>query len=101
MSSKEKEAVSHAFCKLSGQNGCEIDPEGAVALLEKVKRKRKGEACWMLGLCCEYGIGIEQDTLRAISLYERSCDMGNSVGKILLFNYKVKRGSGVMKVECL
>ena len=48
----------------------------------------------MLGLCCEYGMGIEQKKARAELLYRESCE-GGSVGcELLKENGSGGRGSG-------
>ena len=90
-----------AFYKLTGLGDVEIDEEGAVALLEECAKDGDSEAKWMLGLCCEYGMGIEQDIERAELLYRESKEGGNIVGEFLLENGEGKRGSGVMKVRGL
>ena len=96
-----------AYCKLSGRGGVEVDADGAVTLLEERIKDSDCEAQWMLGLCCEYGIGIEQDIQRAEKLYRESCEGGNVVGEFLLkndnwsWNGKGGRGTGVMKVNGL
>ena len=87
--------TEQAYSKLSGRGGEEIDPEGAVVLLEERSRKGDDEAKWMLGLCCEYGMGIKQDTERAQLLYQQSFDAGNPVGRFLFYNDDHERGSGV------
>ena len=46
---------------LSGLGGVAVDEDGAVALLQERVKDRDTDAMWMLGLCCEYGRGIEQD----------------------------------------
>ncbi len=90
-----------AFYKLSGRGGVEIDVDEAVALLEERAKDGDCEAKWMLGLCCEYGMGIEQDIERAEMLYRESCEGGNVVGKFLKKNGRGGRGTGVMKVDGL
>ena len=76
-----------AFFKLSGRGGAEVDVDGAVDLLkERCEEEEDGEAMWMLGLCCEYGIGTKQDIERARLLYEQSRRKKNIVGKFLLNN---------------
>ena len=84
-----------AFYKLSGR-GTEFDPEGAVPLLEDRAEKGDGEALWMLGVCCEYGIGMERDTVRAELLYYQSCQTKNVVGTFLSKNNGGGRGTGTM-----
>ena len=87
-----------AFYKLSGVGGVEVDEKGAVVFLEERAKDGDSEAKWMLGLCCEYGMGIEQDIERAELLYRQSKEGGNVVGKFLLENDGDGRGSGVMIV---
>jgi len=90
-----------AYYKLSGLGGTEVDADEAVALLEDRAKEEDCEAKWMLGLCCEYGMGIEQDIERAEVLYRESREGGNIVGDFLMKNGSGGRGSGVMKVEGL
>ena len=90
-----------AYYKLSGRGGAEVDAEGAVVLLEERAKEGDCEAKWMLGLCCEYGMGIEQDIERAEVLYRESFKGGNVVGNFLMWNFFGGRGSGVMKVNSL
>ena len=96
-SGEETSKAIIAFRKLSGRDGVEVDSKGAVAMLEECVKKGDGEAAWMLGLCCEYGIGIEQDIERAGLLYQQSCETGNAVGMFLLWNGRGGRGNGVIK----
>ena len=91
-----------AWYKLSGRGDADVDVDDAVVLLEERVKDKDAEAIWMLGLCCEYGIGCEQDIERAEQLYQQSCDSGSVIGKFLAENGKDGRGSGVMNVaECL
>ena len=89
-----------AYYKLSGRGGVDVDVDGAVALLKERVMKGDGEAKWMLGLCCEYGIGTEQDIERAEMLYRESYEGGNGVGEFLMKNGKGDL-RGVMKVKGL
>ncbi len=87
-----------AWYKLSGLGGCEIDENGAVALLEEGIKERYAEAMWMLGLCNEFGRGCEQDIERGEELYKQSSEVGNEIGKIL---YRMhERGSGYFEANC-
>ena len=90
-----------AYFKLSGLGGAEVDADEAVVLLEERAKDRDCEAMWMLGLCCEHGMGIEQDGKRAKVLYRKSCEGGNDVGEFLMKNGRSDRGSGMMKVNSL
>ena len=63
------------------------DAEEAIALLEE-RSKSDPKAVWMLGLCNEYGVGVEQNWERARGLYKRwrsmksaSKKIGNVLGK--------------------
>lgn len=82
----ERAKTAVAFYCLSGKDSAEIDLDGAVALLEERTKDRDAEAMWMLGLCCEFGIGTERDVMRGMSLYRQSRDSGNTIGEFLLGN---------------
>ena len=97
----ERAKTKVAFNKLSGSGGVEVDADGAVALLEERAKDKNCEALWMLGLCCEYGIGTEQDIERAEKLYRKSSEGGNVVGEFLMKNDEGGRGTRVMKVNGL
>ena len=90
-----------AFFKLSGRGGVKVDAEGAVALLEEREKEGDCKAKWMLGLCCEYGIGTAKDIERAKKLYRESNAGGNIVGEFLKKNAKGGRGTGLMIVSSL
>ena len=90
-----------AYCMLSGSGSVKVDADGAVALLEERIKDEDCEAMWMLGLCCEYGVGIEQDVERANKLYRESLKGGNVVGKFLLNYRSGGRGTGEMKLKSL
>ncbi len=91
-----------AWLKLSGLGGADVDEEGAVALLEeRVKAGYDGDAMWMLGVCYEYGIGIEQDIEQAEMLYKQSSEKGNKSGAFFESRGGYKRGSGKMKIKRL
>ena len=90
-----------AWYKLSGRGGAEVDEDGAVVLLEERTEDKDAEAMWMLGMCCEYGMGCEQDLERAESLYKQSGEGRSVIGKFLAENGRDERGSGVMKVTGL
>ena len=76
-----KSEASDGSTESARHGGTEVDPEKAVALLKKRVKKKDAEAMWILGLCCEYGIGIEKDLERAESLYEQSREKGNEIGE--------------------
>ena len=90
-----------AWYKLSGCGGAEVDGEGAVALLKERVKDKDVEAMWMLGMCCEYGMGCEQDLERAEELYKESRAGGSVIGDFLAENGKDERGSGMMSVPGL
>ena len=85
MESGDEEAKTKvARYKLSGRGGVEVDADGAVALLEERAKEGDCEARWMLGMCCEYGVGTEQDIERAEKLYREYREGGNAVGDLLM-----------------
>ena len=85
-----------AFYKLTGLGGAEVDEDEAVVLLEERAKDGDSEAKWMLGLCCEYGMGIEQDIERAKLLYQQSYKAGNFVGEFLWWNGEGDSESGIV-----
>ena len=86
-----------AWYFLSGYCDAEVDAGKAVALLEERVKEDDTEAMWMLGLCCEYGMGTEQDLERAETLYRQSRDEENRIGKYFAENRGDGRGNGVLR----
>ena len=76
---------------LEGSHGMERDAEAAVALLEE-KAQGDAEAMWMLGVCCEFGMGTKQDVERAEQLYKRGAEQGNATAKLLSNTLKNQNG---------
>ena len=98
----EKAKATVAFYQLTGRGGAKVDADEAVSLLYECTKDRNTEAMWMLGLCCEYGEGTEQDIDQAVSLYQRACGgYGFVAGEFLYWNTKGGRGTGLMKVDSL
>ena len=83
---EKKAKTKHAWYKLTGCGGAEIDKDDAVALLEERVKDKDSEAMWMLGLCYEFGMGCEQDVEEAVKLYKLCCDSWNEIGKFLCEN---------------
>ena len=90
-----------AFYKLSGRGGIEVDVEGAVSYLKERADAYDDQAMWMLGVCYEYGIGVEKDVDMAERLYNDSRYKGNGIGMFLAENKKRERGSKEIEVESL
>ena len=90
-----------AWYKLSGRGGAEVDEDGAVVLLEERVKENDFEAMWMLGLCCEYGMGCEKDMERAELLYMQSGEGKNVIGQFLAAHGKEGMGVGVIKARSL
>ena len=86
-----------AWYYLSGNCSAEVDADKAVVLLEERVKEDDAEAMWMLGLCCEYGMGTEQDLERAKSLYRQSKDKGNYIGNFFAENRRTGRGTGILQ----
>ena len=98
----ESAKTTLAWYMLSGYGGADVDADGAVALLEERVKDRDAEAMWMLGVCYEFGIGIEQDIERASRLYNQSKAGGNEIGENLAKNVRMhEKGSGYLKISCL
>ena len=98
---EESAKTKLAWYKLSGMGGAKVDVDGAVKLLEERVKGKDGEAMWMLGLCKEYGRGIERDIEGAEKLYEGSKEAGNEIGEILAEKGDWERGSGKMGMRSL
>ncbi len=94
---EESAKTKLAWFKLCGRGGVTVDANEAVNLLEERAKEGDSDAAWMLGLCCEYGIGTEQDLERLESLYQQSCDSGNLIGELLMWNLGAERGKGLLK----
>lgn len=75
-----------AALKLSGREGVEIDHAGALKILEERVEYGDSEAMWILGMCCDFGIGCEPNLSKAKSLYEQSKSRGNHVGRFFSNN---------------
>ena len=91
-----------AWFMLSGLGGATIEVEKAVKILEERVAAGDGEAMWMLGICKDYGRGIEKDVEGAEELYTQSSESGNEIGKILVKKGKewgCGRGSGKMRMR--
>ena len=86
-----------AWYFLSGYCGAEADADEAVVLLEERVKEDDAEAMWMLGLCCEYGLGTKQDVERAETLYQQSSDKGNEIGSFFAEERRDGRGNGVLR----
>ena len=95
------EETKRAWLMLSGLGGVDVDEDGAVALLEERVKDRDSDAMWMLGICYEFGRGIEQDKVQAMKLYQQSMDGGNEIGKNFVSHKHDGRGSGNMRMYCL
>ena len=93
-SGDESAKTKIAYYKLSRRD--RFDPNEAIALLEERVKADDSKAMWMLGICYEYGVGIDKDTERAELLYRQSSETGNSTGRFLKLNGLENRGSGVM-----
>ena len=101
-SGEESAKTKLAWYKLSGMGGAKVDVDDAVVLLEERVKDRDGEAMWMLGLCKEYGRGIERDISGAEKHFKDSEEAGNEIGEILVKKGEEwERGSGKMWISSL
>ena len=55
---------------LEGSHGMARDADAAMALLEEKVKDGDAKSMWMLGVCCEFGMGTKQDVDRAEQLYK-------------------------------
>ena len=83
---------------LEGSHGMARDAEAAVALLEAKVKDGDTEAMWMLGVCCEFGMGTEQDVDRAEQLYEHGAKI-DTTAKLLTDKLKNKNGRGCTQMD--
>ena len=95
---QEEYKTEKALWMLEGSHGVERDAETAVALLVVNAEDGDAEAMWMLGVCCEFGIGMEQDVARAEQLYERGAKR-NATAKLLIGKLKNKNGRGCTEMD--
>ena len=84
---------------LEGSHEMARDAEAAVALLEEKVKDGDAEAMWMLGVCCEFGMGTEQDVKRAVQLYKRGAAQGNATAELLTDELKNKNGRGCTQMD--
>ena len=84
---------------LEGSHGMARDADAAVALLEEKVKDGDAEAMWMLGVCCEFGIGTEKDVERAEQLYKRAAKQRNTTAKLLTDKLKNKNGQGCTQMD--
>ena len=97
----EKDKTKLAYLLLSGIGGAPLDAGTAVSLLEERVKDADDEALWMLGLCYEFGNGVEQDIDVAEKFYALSRYRGNVIGEFLDSNGDAIRGSGMIKLDSL
>ena len=71
----------------------------AVVLLEEGVKCQDIEAMWMLGVCCEFGMGIEQDVERAQQLYCAASQQGSATASLLATKLKNKKGRGCTEMD--
>ena len=84
---------------LEGSHGMARDAGAAVVLLEEEAKDGDAEAMWMLGVCCEFGMGTEQDVERAVQLYNSAAEQGNATAKLLTGKLKNKNGRGSTQMD--
>ena len=75
------------------------DADGAVVVLEERTKDRDAQAMWLLGLCCEYGMGTEQDTQRAEQLFQQAAQQGDETAKLLVGKLNNKNGRGCLDMD--
>ena len=96
---KEEKTTENARWMLEGSHGMTRDADAAVALLEEKVKDGDAEAMWMLGVCCEFGMGTEQNADRAEQLYLRGVVQGNATAELLAKKLKNKNGRGCTQMN--
>ena len=91
--------TEEALWLLEGSHGKERDAKAAVVLLEEKIKETDSDAMWMLGVCCEYGIGTKQDVMRAEQLYQCAAQQQNTTAQLLCGKLKHWRGRGFTNME--
>ena len=82
---------------LEGSHGMARDADGAVVVLQQqVDEHHDAQAMWLLGLCCEYGRGTEQDTQRAEQLFQQAAQQGDETAKLLVDQLRNSSGRGCL-----
>ena len=85
---------------LEGSHGVARDAHGAVVVLEERTKDHDSQAMWLLGLCCEFGMGTEQDTQRAQQLFKQAAQQGDETAKLLVVDkLKNKNGRGCLEMD--
>ena len=84
---------------LEGSHKMTRDAYAAVALLEAKVKNGDAEAMWILGVCCEFGTGIEQDAERAKQLYKHGAAQENATAMLLTDKLKNKNGRGCTQMD--
>ena len=96
---QEEKTTEKARWMLEGSHGMARDADAAVALLEEKVKDGNAEAMWMLGVCCEFGIGTEQDVDRAEQLYKRGAEQENATAELLTKKLKNENGRGCTQMD--
>ena len=96
---QEEKMTEKARWMLEGSHGMARDADAAVALLEEKVKDGDAEAMWMLGVCCEIGVGTAQDVARAEQLYKRGAEQGNATAKLLTDKLKNNKGRGCTQMD--
>ena len=68
---------------LESEEATQKNQERAALLLEEAIKTGDSEAAWLLGMCCEYGVGTTVDVKRAERLYRRAAEKGSPAGALL------------------
>ena len=95
---EKKAKTKLAWLMLSGLRGAEKDEDGAVALLAERVKDGDTDAMWILGECYVFGLGTEQDLVRAKKLYKQSHDGGNKIGSFFASHKENGRGDGYLRI---
>ena len=96
---QQERTTEKAQWMLEGSHGIARDTKAAVALLEERVKDGDAEAMWMLGVCCEFGMGTGQDVARAEQLYQRGAEKRNATAKLLTDKLKNENDRGFEQMD--
>ena len=91
---KEKTKIAWSLLSSRDKKDGSDDVSEAVALLEERVKDMDADAMWMLGVCKDFGIGTEQDSKQAASLYSQSEKGGSDIAGCLVKSVRCRKAVG-------
>ena len=87
--------IAVAHCHYKGWNGLEKDRKKGLEMFVKIEQDTNGYhwAQYVLGNCCRYGYGTDQDYTKAVEWWTKSSELGNSLAMCNL-GVRCEKGEG-------